>query len=76
MNDHFTNMRDLNGSLAEALNMIDPSIEHHHQQTAYLAWMIARAADFDEEIPHSRHDMGNACSAHDQCDGSSGLSAD
>ena len=48
MNDHFTNMRDLNGSLAEALNMIDPSIEHHHQQTAYLAWMIARASDFDE----------------------------
>ena len=34
MNDHFTNMRDLNGSLAEALNMIDPNLENHHQQTA------------------------------------------
>ena len=48
MSTRFTNMRDLNGSLAEALNMISPNIENHHQQTAYLAYMIARAADFDE----------------------------
>jgi HD-GYP domain-containing protein (c-di-GMP phosphodiesterase class II) len=48
MNERFTNMRDLNGSLAEALNMIDPAIEHHHQQTAYMAYMIAGAAGFDE----------------------------
>ena len=48
MIDRFTNMRALNTSLAEALNMIDPSIENHHQQTSYLAYMIARAAGFDE----------------------------
>lgn len=48
MNERFTNVRDLNGSLAEALNLIDPAIEHHHQQTAYLAHMIAAEAGFDE----------------------------
>ncbi|MBQ6907117.1 MAG: HD domain-containing protein [Clostridia bacterium] len=48
MNERFTTMRALNGSLAEALNMIDPSMENHHQQTAYLSYMIARAADFNE----------------------------
>lgn len=41
-------MRALNGSLAEALNMIDPNIENHHQQTAYMAYMIGRAAELDE----------------------------
>lgn len=50
MNEHFTNMRDLNASLAEALNMISPDIEHHHQQTAYMAYMIASAAGFDERM--------------------------
>ena len=49
MNERFSNMRDLNNSLAEALNMIDPNIEHHHQQTAYMAYMIARSAGFDEQ---------------------------
>jgi len=64
MNDHFTNMRDLNGSLAEALNMIDPNLENHHQQTAYLAYMIGGAAGFDErELGLTRfaalvHDIG------------------
>jgi len=64
MNDHFTNMRDLNGSLAEALNMIDPNLENHHQQTAYLAYMIGGAAGFDDhELGLTRfaalvHDIG------------------
>ena len=48
MNDRFTNMCDLNGSLAEALNLIDPNIENHYQQTAYMAYMIARAAGVDD----------------------------
>lgn len=48
MSERFSNMRDLNSSLAEALNMIDPNIQHHHQQTAYMAHMIGRAAGFDE----------------------------
>ena len=64
MNERFTTMRALSNSLAEALNMIDPSIENHHQQTAYLAYMIARAADFDEKMLHRTyfsslvHDIG------------------
>lgn len=28
--------------------MIDPNLENHHQQTAYLAYMIGGAAGFDE----------------------------
>ena len=64
MNERFTTMRDLNGSLAEALNMIDPNIENHHQQTAYMAYMIGRAADLEErELRLARmaalmHDIG------------------
>lgn len=50
MKEHFTNTLDLNASLAEALNMISPDIEHHHQQTAYMAYMIARAADLDDRM--------------------------
>ena len=50
MSEHFTNMRSLTASLAEALNLIDPSIENHHQQTAYLAYMIAQAAGYDEAL--------------------------
>ena len=48
MSGHFTNMRVLNGAFAETLNLIDPNIENHHQQTAYLANMIGRAAGLDE----------------------------
>ncbi|MBQ9468485.1 MAG: HD domain-containing protein [Clostridia bacterium] len=50
MDGRFTTMRSLNGSLAEALNMIDPNIENHHQQTAYMAYMIGREAGFDERM--------------------------
>ncbi|MBO4385068.1 MAG: HD domain-containing protein [Clostridia bacterium] len=64
MIERFTNMRDLNGSLAEALNLIDPNIENHHQQTAYMAYVIAREAGFNEhELRLTRfaaltHDIG------------------
>ncbi|MBQ7624254.1 MAG: HD domain-containing protein [Clostridia bacterium] len=64
MNERFTNMRDLNASLAEALNLIDPNIENHHQQTAYMAYMIGREAGFSErELALTRmaalvHDIG------------------
>lgn len=30
--------------------MISPDIEHHHQQTAYMAYMIARAAGLDDRL--------------------------
>ena len=41
-NENFTNTCDLLGALAEAMNFINPDIENHHQQTAYLAYMLAR----------------------------------
>ena len=41
-NENFINTRDLLGALAEAMNFINPDIENHHQQTAYLAYMLAR----------------------------------
>ena len=62
MNDPFTNMRALNGMLAEALNLIDPNIEHHHQQTAYMTYMIGRAAELD---PRSLELARMAALAHD-----------
>ena len=51
MTDSFTTMGSLLGALARALNLIDPNVENHHQQTAYLSFMIARGAQFtDEEL--------------------------
>ena len=41
-NENFINTRDLLGALAEAMNFINPDIENHYQQTAYLAYMLAR----------------------------------
>lgn len=36
----FTNMRSLLTALAQAMNLINPDMEHHHEQTAYLAFQI------------------------------------
>lgn len=38
----FTNMRSLMTALARAMNLVNPDVEHHHEQTAYLALFIAR----------------------------------
>ena len=43
----FTNARSLLGGLAEAMNLINHEVEAHHQQTAYLTYMIASSAGFD-----------------------------
>ena len=40
MNEHFTNMRDLISALAISMNLINPDMQHHHEQTAYLAYQI------------------------------------
>jgi len=51
MDAPFTNMRSLLGAFAEAMNLIDPNIENHHQQTAYMSFMISREAGMsDEEV--------------------------
>ena len=44
----FTNLRSLLNALARAMNLINPDMENHHEQTAYLAYLIARELKFSE----------------------------
>lgn len=39
--ESFTNVRSLIGAVAQSLNLIDSDMQHHHEQTAYLAFMLA-----------------------------------
>ena len=43
MKKEFTNIRSLIGALARALNLINREMQHHHEQTAYLAHRIGYA---------------------------------
>lgn len=43
MKREFTNIRSLIGAFAKALNLINREMQHHHEQTAYLAYRIAVA---------------------------------
>ena len=40
-NTEFTTMRSMLEALAKTMNLIDPEVEHHHEQTAYLSYLIA-----------------------------------
>ena len=40
MSAKFTNMRSRLGAVARAMNLINPDMEHHHEQTAYLSYQI------------------------------------
>ena len=61
---NFTNARSLLNALAEAMNLINPEVQDHHQKTAYLAYMTASAAGCDpeelEQIIYASllHDLG------------------
>ena len=44
-----TNIRSLLGALSKILNLINPEMQYHHEQTAYLAYQIARKLGRDEE---------------------------
>ena len=46
---NFTTMRSLMTGLAKAMNLVNPEVEHHHEQTAYLALFIAREMGLPEE---------------------------
>lgn len=50
--ENFTNVRSLLSALAAALNLINPDVEHHHEQTAYLAFMLGNNLELDIEDIH------------------------
>lgn len=60
----FTNVRSLLGALAKAMNLINPDMEHHHEQTAYFSFAIASEMKLEEELIHTTiyaallHDVG------------------
>ena len=47
-----TTVRSLLNALAKAMNLIDPTIENHHQETAYLAYQIGMEMGLDTESLH------------------------
>ncbi|MBR1702116.1 MAG: HD domain-containing protein [Lachnospiraceae bacterium] len=63
-NKSFTNIRSLLGALAKSMNLINPDMEHHHEQTAYLAYLIGTERGMDVEDLHLMiyaallHDVG------------------
>ena len=65
MTEKFTNVRSMLDGLTRAMNLINPEVENHHQQTAYFAFFIGRAMGFEEEMLHQTiyaallHDVGS-----------------
>ncbi len=50
----FTTVGSLLEALAKAMNLINPSVSHHHEQTAYLASLIAKEMGMGkDEIRHT-----------------------
>lgn len=64
MTEKFTTVRSLLSALAKAMNLIDPTIENHHQETAYLAYQIGAEMGLETESLHMivvsalLHDVG------------------
>ena len=58
------------GALAKAMNLINPAVENHHEQTAYFAYFIGRELGFEEEELHTLvyaallHDLGSVILEH------------
>ena len=48
----FSNIRALLGALAEAMNLINADVEHHHEQTAYLSFLIAEELGIEQDLAH------------------------
>lgn len=72
MTGSFTNMRSMLGAAASSLNLINPDMEHHHEQTAYLAYQIGYMMGLRGEDLHYTvyvallHDIGSVVSAEPQ----------
>lgn len=60
----FTTVRALMSAVANAMNMVNPDTEHHHEQTAYLAYHIGTELGLDTDelrlliISALLHDVG------------------
>jgi len=48
----FTTVRSLLSALAKAMNLINPDMENHHQETAYLAYQIGMEMGLNTEDLH------------------------
>ena len=46
---NFTNMKSLMMGLAKAMSLVNPEVERHHEQTAYLSLFLAREMRLPEE---------------------------
>ena len=49
MVDGFTNMRDLVRAFADAMNLISPEVEDHHEKVTYFSWHLAAACGLTEK---------------------------
>ena len=49
MEKGFTNIRSLLGAFARALNLINRDTQHHHEQTAYIAYRLAQQMGFTSQ---------------------------
>ncbi|MBQ9004312.1 MAG: HD domain-containing protein [Eggerthellaceae bacterium] len=47
--NEFTNMRSLLVALAKSMNLVNPEVEHHHEQTAYLSYFLAKESGLPED---------------------------
>lgn len=57
-----TNIRSLLGAFSKIMNLINPEMQHHHEQTGYLAYQIAKELGLSEE---ERYFILNAALMHD-----------
>ncbi len=64
MTEKFTTVRSLLNALAKAMNLINPEMENHHQETAYLAYQLGDEMGLPTEERHMivvsalLHDVG------------------
>lgn len=64
MTEKFTTVRSLLDALAKAMNLINPEMENHHQETAYLAYQLGVEMGLQTEELHMivvsalLHDVG------------------
>ncbi len=64
MTEEFTTMKDLIHGLAQTMDQINPELEKHHEQVAYVVYRIAQELKSDESLARSAifaallHDAG------------------